>query len=220
MSKRVDKEVPWKRPLSAEVVINDGGIPAESKFERAREVYAMMVAVHHECFLALRTIQQGQANLPLSELVDIQFALRESSKLADDLRKEFDATIKVQAAITCVNWAMDASSGGESIKGTHANGSPDIQTRVKVPTLEKEPEQYYQLMDWLGIPKDLQDQGKILAQEGEFSTEVVKVHYPGLQDMINRMQYAGYILPEFLTTAKSATWNEHIVRVTKKQDLL
>jgi len=213
-----NKVHPYKRQLSAEISI-ESKEPAENCFERLREVYAICKAAHAECYAALRSVHQKQALLPVEELVDCQFAMRESAALLEDLRKELNKTISVQAGITCAKWVLDPMvDTSKPIAGTHANGHPHMATRTATPHFDKDPVAYNLIMDWLNIPEDLRDHGKILYEEGEFETEIVKINWPGFQDYLSRITEMGYPLPPGIVEA--STWKEALVTCRKMQDLL
>ena len=211
------KELAYKREITCEIIVNSPE-PAPNCFERLRESYAVMKAAYQECYQAIRAVQQKQMLMKVGELVDCQFALRESELLADDLRKEFKKLRDIMAKITCGLWITDPTST-DIVEGEYCNGHPDTKARANVPTFKKDPEKYIALMNWLGIPEDLQDRGMLpLAAEGEFETEVVRIHWSGFQDYFTRVMALGYPLPPGIDPED--TWQEAIVTIRKKFDLL
>lgn len=215
-----------KRDVAAEVTIIADG-PAETCVEQMREAYAIMKTTFGEVYQMIKAVESKQTTLSINDLVDIQFCCREASKLADDIRKQFNAMQELQAKLTCAIWTIQATSGNladedkKTIKGQFCSGTPDMKVRVRLPTFDNEPERYKRLMDWLDIKQDLQDKGEIGEGEEKFNTEIVRVHYPGFQCYIDAMIKQGYALPDFIDpTNPQDCWTEAVVRLHKTQDLL
>lgn len=217
-----------KRNLYAEIkLVTDDELPEENPyFERLREAYAIAKTAHAEIYQALRVVQQKQATLGISELVDCQFALREMAALLDDVRKEAQKTLEVQATITCAKWVLQANADGTNkdiIHGTHCSGSPDLKTVANFPTFDKDPVRYNEIMSWLGVPEDLRDHGTFLvADEADavFETEIVKINWTGWQCYIAALVAKGFQLPACIAADVKDTWIKYTVRITKLQDLL
>ena len=202
-----------KRGISVEIDVRVDS-QAENCIERLREAYAVMRACYDETYNALQVIRQRYLECSQSELSDVLFALIQTSKFADDIRKEYDKTVDDIKKVVCERWVLDPASK-PTIHGKYSNSQPAYKTRARMPKLKDEPEKYYACNDWLGIPKDLQDHGMMLTQEGEFKTKVVEIDYNGFASLIERYTLMNIPIPDFIYTYDEAT-----VKVMKAEDLL
>lgn len=207
------------RALHAEIQIV-ADTPAVDAFDRMREVYAIATAAHAEIYEALKVLEQNKANMPQGMLCDCVFALREAKKKLDDSVSSIEHTSNGVQDMVLLRYVADPMSleSGNVIYGKFCRGKPEYKARAKVPSFSKEPERYKLMMDWLGVPEDLRDRGKELYAEGEFYTKVVDIYYPGLQDMIQKYNIAGYAMPDWLPP--NERFNEPCVTVYKLHDLL
>lgn len=206
------------RKLNVEISIHSPDGPAPSAMERLREVYAVAQAMHAEIYQACKAVLQRASALSIEESVDCQLCLREAAKFADDTRKECNKLLELLEKLTCMNWALDPNAD-EKIVGELANGSPVVKTRVILPTLERDPERYAKLMDWLGVPEDLRDRGKVLYHEGQFTTEVVKINWNGFQDAIDQWLLQGHVLPDFVLSKENSFTDQKVI-LRKTHDIL
>lgn len=217
---------PPKRSIKVDIIVE--AEPAPDCFERMREAYAILKAAYtgiggsgeiHQC---LRVAEQNYKSLTQAKLVDLIYAARHVRDLAEDMRKKFSAFVADLEKTCCERDAADSMSRGGSIQGEFASGSPAYKKRISIPDFEDDPERYNRFCDWLGVPEDLRDKGKILyaGELGEVETEIVKLSYKGIQDMINCYLAAGHVLPDFVMSEQNKTWDEATVRITKKDDLL
>jgi hypothetical protein len=217
MASRNKKTETGLRPVAAEIsIVADE--PPENVFDRMREVYAIAKAAHAEIYSALKVAEQNIAKVPIAEMVDCMLAIRSAAELCDDIRKECNRTKAILEKMACIQWSTNAVNEGEIIRGICATGSPQEKTRVILPSFDKDPEAYNQLMDWLNIDVNLRDQGKILYVEGEFDTEVVKINWPGFHDYLNALLIQGYPLPPGIDQRTS--YIDYVMRITKTHDLL
>jgi len=183
-----------------------------------REIYAIAKAAHAEIDQALKVLEQQQPGLPVEQLVDCIFALRETENLLEDSRRMCSVANKSAQGITCAKHALNPLAE-KSITGEFCKGYPDIKMRALVPSFAKDPERYNQLCDYLGIPEDLRDHGPLLVEEGEFKTKVVDIDWNGFQSLIQRQRLMGYeTLPPGIK--ESEQFAEATVRVVKNRDLI
>ena len=205
-----------KRRITVEISI-DIDEPATDCTELLREAYAVTRAAFDQIYQTLQTCRKQYLTCTQGELIDCILAAQSISKFMDDLRKEYDRFIDEIEKVVCERWAVDPT-GGASVHGKFARGEPKYKTRHAEPNFNTDPDQYHAIMDWLGIPKDLQNRGPELFQEGEFTTKVVDIHWRGWQDLLEKMKIAGHTLPP--EVARLNTWEEATVRVVKTEDLL
>jgi hypothetical protein len=205
-----------KRPINVSIDIKSDS-PPETCVERLREAYAVMRACYDECYHALQVIKQRYQGCKQSELSDVLLALGQTSQFADDIRKEYDSAMSEIKKVVCERWITDPDPP-TSIHGKYSLSIPAYKKRAKLPKYKDDPENYRQVMAWLGVPEDLQDHGPLLVQEGELPTKVIDINYPGFQSFIERLGAMGCPLPDFVE--KNGTWDEACVTVRKTEDLL
>lgn len=220
-SKKIEKEPPIARRIAAEIAIvtDPPDSPPINILEVLREAYAMAVAAHDEIYriLIMANERVERAQVPLEEMVDCAFAARETNALVDDLRKQLTAFEESLAQAVSIQWVtMDEPES--KIEGQYCNGFPSVKLYCKLPTLDKSPEKYNLLMDYLGVAQDVRDQGKLLTQEGEFKTEVLKLDFNGFADWITRAQLGGYALPPGID--EKDIWRKPALKVVRKFNLL
>ena len=215
LKKLLDVPVP-KRAITVDIDVHSD-TPADSCIERMREAYAVMRAVFDEEYQALQVLRQKYLDCQQPELIDVLHALIQISKFSHDLSTECNKTVELINKTVCERWALDPNST-PSVHGKYARGEPKYKQRVKVPKLDDDPERYHECYDWLGVPRDLQDHGKLLTDEGEFITKVVEISWPGFQSMMERLQLMGHPIPSFIKPHE--TYEEATVKVCKVNDLL
>ena len=215
LKKLLDLPIP-KRAITVDIDVHSD-TPADSCIERMREAYAVMRAVFDEEYQALQVLRQKYMDCPQPELIDVLFALIQIGKFAHDLSTECNKTVDLINKTVCERWAVDPNSK-PSVHGKYARGEPKYKDRAKLPKRAEDPENYHGLYDWLGVPRDLQDHGPMLLDEGEFPTKVVEISYPGFQFLLERLQAMGTSIPPFIKPYEIYT--EATVKVCKVEDLL
>lgn len=122
----------------------------------------------------------------LTTLVDHAFALRETSKLCDDIRKEAILLYDLASRVTCMLHVQSGSA--DNIKTDHCTAIPDMKMSCKIPTLKNNPEEYYALMEWLKVPRDL-------LGSAEHDSEAIRPHWPGMVELITNLAAQGKSVP-------------------------
>lgn len=107
---------------------------------------------------------------------------------------------------------------GDPIRTENVTATPDMKVNASIPTFEKQPFQYAELMTYLGVDSCLWDKGVVLTELGEEHTEVVRVHWPGFQSLITRLKAQGLPLPNGIDP--NATFTEFALRMRKKGESL
>lgn len=127
----------------------------------------------------------------LELLADKVYALREISRLADDLRKEAFSLMETASKIACVLWT--AHSDGEPIRTKLCTATPKITQGAYIPKKSRNPKEYAELMAYLGIPNDVAD------------NETVRVHWPSFCALLTEKSEKGEPLPDGIDTTKLYT---------------
>lgn len=210
---------PPKRKIKVDILVDTDNTPAPNAFERMREAYAVMKACFEDCMHALKVAEQNYEALPLPAMGDLLCVIRQTRDFGEGLRKEYDALIDTIERVICERHFSNASQE-TPIKGEYCSFTPKYRPRFSMPTFDKEPEIYAELMDWLQVPEDLRNRGRELyaGEDGEFRTEVVKIDYLGFRDMIEKYQRMGYAMPPCVEACKVN--DEPVVILRKTEDLL
>lgn len=214
----VEAAKPPKRQIKVDILIDTNNQLADSVFERLREAYAVMRAAFDEVVHATKVAEQRYRECVQGELADCLYAMRETSEVCEGLRKFIDKVAHEIKKTVCERQV--AAPEGAMIRGEFCSARTSYKQLSKIPSFDNDPEGYNLICDWLGIPEDLRDRGKILfaAPDGEFETEVVKINFNGYQDMLEQYRAAGYVLPECVKI-RDMGQTANVV-CTKKEDLL
>lgn len=183
----------------------------------AEKLLRKAMEAHRDIYNALATVKQSvTSESSCEDLAEYALALRESEKHLDDLRKEVKGYGNNVERLACLRYMEDASRvmKGEPIRTDMVTATPDMKVNASIPTFEKQPFQYAELMTYLGIDSCLWDKGKVLTELGEEHTEVVRVHWPGFQSLITRLKAGGHQLPDGIDP--NATFTEFALRMRKK----
>lgn len=189
------KLLPPIRNITAEIQVYSDE-PADSTSELLREQFAAMVALHDEWFrqlLRLKMLVESH-KVALPEVCDCAFIIRETKEQAESIVKECNTMLDKLAFAANVIYLTDPNPP-KSIEAVYCTGYVDTKLVCSPPTFAKDPVRYNELMDFLGVPENLRDIGKINCVEGEFVTEIVKLNWTGLQDYIHALTLKGYGLP-------------------------
>lgn len=181
---------------------------------QAVELYETARAAHETAYKLTQALQQMLPRADNETRVNIGFACREAFKYLDDARKLAQGAAEQSERIACLDW-LQSTIDGEPIKTEYVTASPDMKTQATIPTIEKNPDGYHKLMDYLGVDPILRDKGKVLTAEGEEETEVVKVNWNGFVSLLTRLQAAGYPLPDGIDT--NATFTQYRLRYRRKK---
>ncbi len=159
---------------------------------------------HEEIYKQLQVARTTAPVEDLPEMVDIVYACREIGKFVDDLQKESRGLDKFVSRLACLKWLKMVDSP-HNIKTEYATATPDMRICAGIPDFRHTPDAYNKLMDYLGIDPVLRDSGDIDSPHGTESTEVVRIHWPGFQSLVNRLTTEGYSLPDGIDPSKNYT---------------
>ena len=182
--------------------------------EILQECYADAKAAHEAVYIKLQKLRQTFPELPIEELADAAYALRESEKYLEDTRKELKATAQTIERFCCLKYLTDASNT-EPIRTEYCTATPDMQTCAKIPKRKDNPAAYEAMMKWLGIDPLLWDYGEIETENGIEDTEVVSVHWPGFTALLGRLAANGLPLPDGVEV--DATYHLYKLRIRKRK---
>lgn len=124
------------------------------------------------------------------DLCDIGWACREAAKVADDIRKEFNARFELAGKLLAFRITQDAIQNPELLtekdglvaRGRFASGTPDVSQAANPP--KHGTKEYLALGRYLGIPDPV------------LESSVVRFSYPDLAEMISRSIEEGKPLPD------------------------
>ena len=150
----------------------------------------------------------------LANLTDAIYAVRESYKLIDNLRKQVDKANKQLQQTACVLYLESSPSQQAefsdtgAVIGEYASGKPKTNTSVESLKRVKSPELYDRFCrEVLGV-----------TNESLIEAGAVEVHYRYFGEWITQQLSEGYVKPDVMDQLK--TYNEFEFSVTKKRGLL
>lgn len=138
----------------------------QSVFEECHLLYNLVYG-----FLSEATPTIKSKILNNKELTDFGFLCRELENLFDELRKECKARKELCGSIIAYRLIQESLTDPTitmKSKGTLATGTPNIKMEVALP--KKFSDEYFQLTDFFGVPKDIAEAG-ILRLDWKMVTE-------------------------------------------------
>lgn len=180
------------------------------------ELYQFAVTAHEYIYSCVTSLRKRSENMTPEQLADVAYVLRETEKYLKDCEKETKYALEQAQRLACLKWLVNNTCGGEPIRTQYCTAVPKMKTTANVPTIKNNPVAYHKLMDYLGIDVQLRDRGKEIVDGVENSTEVVSVHWPGLQYLIERLTAAGYSLPDGLDLEQTYTTYSLVIQSRRK----
>lgn len=189
-------------------------MPAECK-----ALYSGSRKSHEDLYRLSQVINGAIPAADLETLCNIAHALRQSNKYIEDLRKTLTAIERFAERLACMRYIQDGDNEKQAnVKTEYVTATPDVTYCASIPTLERDAEAYHSLMSYLGIDPVLRDQGIIQNEDGTRDyTEVIKVHWPGFQSLMNRLAAAGIALPDGIDPEK--TYTEYKLRLRSRKEI-
>jgi len=135
----------------------------------------------------LEDLKDDVFSLPVDELVDIGYLLREIANSFDQLRKNYNNKRELIELILC-RALVERSIAGNTDKifrGVLASASPKVAQQPKLP--KRGTEEYVALCKWLGIPDD------------QIAKEYVSFHFPSLTKLMTENAETGAPNPPGIT---------------------
>ena len=163
----------------------------------AVETYKAVKQLHEEGITWLAELRREVSTLrDVNELADIALAMRESEKLADDLRKQLKQFRETAETACCALWVKEHVNDEEitSIQTAHVTATPEVTMACGLPSRKKEPENFAKLMEFLKVPLDL------CGDEEEAGP--VSVNWPRMVEHLSALQSQGLPLPPGIDPAK------------------
>lgn len=184
----------------------------------AQKLYADVRELHERIYKDLQALQAIALAGDLEEMADSIYALKEAKKFAEDTEKDIGKLQKMLCDMFCLKYTQCDDGNAESIRTDYCTATPNPRVCAHIPSYEKQPEEYKALMTYLGVDPVLWDTGKVLTENGEESTKVVDVHWPGFTALLSRLAGSGHPLPPGIDPEKTyMLWN---VTIRKKKGIL
>jgi len=173
----------------------------------AKLLYVQARKAHREIYKQLIDLKEDVANeLSEVELADAAFALAQSIKYLEDLRKELTKAASHIKNMACLLWTENQATtmNGEPIRTPYCTAMPEVKMYAPFP-IKKDREGWDELMDWLGIPKEIADK------------EIVRPHYPSMLELCTELSKEGKPLPPGVDPSKKKAQYDLKMRKTKTE---
>lgn len=155
-----------------------------------KTAYKTVSDMHTTAYQELQDVQDAVKTCSdPKELADYSYGLREISKYSDDIRKIADAIKETAEKIACAICVRDEHVG--TIRTPYCVATPKLRMTASLPSKKREPEEYNRLLEFLGIRGELSE------------TDCVRLHWPGMVDLITMRMEQGKPLPPGMETAKT-----------------
>lgn len=161
-------------------------------------------ATHEAHYLQLKKLQDAGTTDDVKELADSAFALKQAEEWFDDLRKQFRKEREHYEQMCGAVWSKTSlttaiETGDDSIKTEYVTATVKIEKNASLPRKKQEPEQFEQLMNYLGIPKHLWN------SDDPEASEVVSIHWPGFTALLSKYLAEGKPMPPGIDPKKVFT---------------
>lgn len=174
----------------------------------AKGLYQDVKAAHAAIYARiLEAKARVQACNNMEEVADWAYAMREAEKFAEDLRKELGYVEELATKVACLLWVKTGT--GDPIRTAYCTASPDVKMMARLPKRSQEPEQFFALMQHLGISPELAGLN--------VEHPVLKPHWPGMVDYVSEQLKQGKPLPPGMDS--SITYPIYALAVRKKKDV-
>lgn len=178
--------------------------------EEFRNLYREMHRFFSSFYADIENIKGATVNVvEMNEQADLSYVLREVGKLLDDLKKEVEKASKQATALACADWMKQVRDGefsSEKIKTEYVTATPDIKVGCSLPKLSTDPDNYYELMDFLGIPREVSEK------------DFIRIHWPNFVEFISKLQQEGRPIPPGID--KEKTFNFYKLEMRRRKGIL
>jgi len=148
----------------------------------AKEVYKAVYTAHAEAYAKLKKMHDVVGSCSdVKEQADFAYALRETAKLADDLRKMADATRSIAEKICCAVAVKDGIT--DPVRTEYCTATPRIKMSATLPNKRTDPERYAQLLEFFGMTDEAREM------------DVARINWNGFVDYVTRACEEGRPLP-------------------------
>lgn len=173
----------------------------------AKELYEAIRNAHSAAVQLLvpmnAYVKAGDSSPP--GLADLAYALRECRDFAKDVAKRCDELGKLAQRVACMRQLVENGTS-DSIVTQRCVAVLGVRSVPAVPSKTKNPEQWAQLMDYLGVPRGLHD---------GLDKPVVDTNWPGLVQRLSDDLAAGKPLPPGIDPTK--TFPEYSLNIRGKE---
>jgi len=184
---------------------------AKTLFRNVKESHEII----YKCMSELR--QEVEKCNNYVELCDYAFAVDQSHEYVQDLKVELWKFREFLNKKVDELWLQAAVNGGcsfpRSIHTDYVTATPDIKQAPNIPSQKSDPEAYKKLMDYLNI-----DVSNWPVKEDGGLSEVVKIHWPGLCNLVTEKMAKGLSAPPGIDISKLTPVFKLTLR--KKKDIL
>lgn len=172
--------------------------------DKTKALYEKIQKFHLEVFAELDAAHKNNSENDMQELADQALAAREMNKLLDSMAKKAKELQSVRERVCVLIWMKD--SDGSNIKTPYCNAAPNIKTMASIPHHRRDPEKFTEMMEFLGVPKELHSDG------------VVRPHWPAFVDYISTLAEEGKPFPPGIDPNK--TYPVYSLTLRKKGDII
>lgn len=189
--------------------------------DELKELYATICEYHDYIYTLVSRLKREADKETMEANTDCAFVMRECAALLKSSMVECNNTREQNERLAAFQWLQKlAEHRGGPIKTEFCSATVNTDEQVKIPKYEDDPIAYNEMCDWLAIDPNLRDRGVAIdAEIGEMHTEVVRVHWPGLQSYIQDLARSGYSLPPCLQQMQTWTKYTLALRANSKRKL-
>lgn len=178
--------------------------------KKLKEVYETIRQVHAYLVVELEALRK---NVPqdMEECADNAYALREALKFHEANEKDMASLMKQYMRTAVLLFARSGSN--QPIRTEYVTATPLVNRCFQLPSAEKQPNEYAELMTFLGVDPQLWDYGRL--EEENRQDKVVDLYWPGLQAYLRTLEQLGNYIPD--TLKKVEPFNVYELRMVKKK---
>lgn len=165
--------------------------------ENEKSLHESVTANHHNVYLLTQRLQEAipeiVQNGDMKTLADMAYAVSECEKMLDDSRKSCSRMKELLAKLIGAQWITLPEP--VRIETEYCYVHPNVKPMVQIPNRNTKPELFERWMEAFNVPENL---WKFRNEAGEIdmeTTELVRLHYPGIVDWIQKQLQDGKPLP-------------------------
>lgn len=171
----------------------------------SKELYRLAMQAYINLMRQIEIVRNEIQNEPeKTELADDVLIVKKSLALIENMRTQFNTLERLSITLTCGAWMRDQIN--EPIRTPYCTASPKISMAVQTPNRKKQPVEYREFCQALGVPDEVIESGTF------------QPHWPSMLEYISNLAEKGEPLPPHCDPAKM--YPVYACAVRKQRDIL
>lgn len=178
--------------------------------KKLKEIYDHIRQQHEYLVVELEKLRKTVPQ-DMVECADNAYALRECLKFHEANEKDMKNLQKQYMRTAVLLFARSGTN--QPIRTEYVTATPQINRCFQLPSAKDKPNEYAELMTFLGIDPQLWDYGR--NEDADRQDKVVDLYWPGLQAYLRTLEQLGHPIPDMLKTVEP--FNTYDLYMVKKK---